>query len=126
MEIYGRNYGFALTVGSADEISKIAPGGQIASIVAVLRDEGAPGALETRIGFISAMSRGWADQQRFREPGSRAEPLTPEMLRSLPIISFQTAFAEAIGAFVRDLETTVGIKRSKKAGDAAAAPGASR
>lgn len=120
MEIYGRQYEFKLTVGAACEIAEHCPGGELQRFQELIQGPMAS-AMEGRTVFICALSRGAEEARAFAEPGYKPEPLTPALVRSLPIEIFNLALTEASEAFLAGLQTAVGVAPAKKNEDAAAA-----
>lgn len=118
MEIYGKEYGFRLTVGAACDIASRCPDGELQKFADLLTGHGLADGTEGRIAFLVALSRGEEEARAFEMPGYRPEPLTPELLRTLPIVTFNELLAEASEAFGEGLKTTVGVKPAKKNGDA--------
>lgn len=112
MEIYGRNYGFRLTVGAACDIAEKCPGGELKNFQQLLVGDAAS-ATEGRTVFLCALSRGDEEARSFEEPGYKPAPLTRALLRSLDISTFGALMAEASEAFKAGLETAVGVKAKK-------------
>lgn len=118
MELYGRNYGFRLTVGAACEIAERCPGGDIRQFAALVSgDGGLARATEGRAAFVCALSRGWEETRAFTEPGYEPRPLTPQLLMTLSVEDFNGLLEEAIGAFGHGSQTTVAVAPAKKNGD---------
>lgn len=116
MEIYGRQYDFLLTVGAACEIAEHCPGGELKAFQQLIQGPMAA-AMEGRSVFICALSRGAEETRAYTEPGYEPAPLTPTLLRTLPIETFNAALAEASQAFLAGLQTAVGVEPAKKNAD---------
>lgn len=121
MEIYGKEYGFKLTVGAACEIAERCPGGELKNVREIIAGNGSHAeTIRQRTELIVALSRGWAEAQKF-ETGEDAPVLTAELLRSLSPAAFGDVFSAACEAFFAGLGVTVAVAESKKDGDGASA-----
>lgn len=119
MKLYGRDYGFRLTVGAACELAQRCPGGELKNVMELVRGP-LVSATEGRTALICALSRGCEEARSFEEPGYQPSPLTPELLRTLDPATFAAVFAEAMTAFTGDAKTEVEIENAKKNGASAA------
>lgn len=113
MTIYGREYGFKLTVGASVDIADLCPDGDLKRLREVIYG-GVSKTLTGTSGFVCAMSRGYEEARSFEEPGYVPSPITPALLRSLDMETFRQAVTEAMTAFVGDQQTTVEVEPSKK------------
>ena len=113
MEIYGREYGFKLTVGASSDISEFCPDGDIKRVGEVLSG-GFAKTVKAGSAFVCALSRGYEEARSFEEPGYVPAPLTPEIMRSLDMDTYRQVMSDAMSAFVRDQKTTVEVEPAKK------------
>ena len=120
MEIYGRDYRFRLTVGAACDIAAHCPGGELGKFRELLLGD-VQHATEGRAAFLCAMSRGEEEARAFEEPGYRPQPLSPELLRTLDMATFNALLAEASEAFLAGLQTAVPVKAKKNEADGSSA-----
>lgn len=123
MEIYGKEYGFKLTVGAACEIAERCPGGELKNVDFKQLLKGGGSHSETirqRTELILSLSRGWAEAQKF-ETGEDGPVLSAELLGSLAPAAFGEAFSAAVEAFFEGLGVTVAVAESKKDGDGGSA-----
>ena len=109
MEIYGRDYGFKLTVGASADIARLCPDGDLSQLGQVLKGRDYAKTMGAIVGLICAMSKGHEQARAFREPGYKPAPLTRELLESLDTGTFRALEKEAIAAFVRDRKPTVEV-----------------
>ena len=123
MEIYGKQYGFKLTVGAACEIAERCPGGELKNVDFKQMLKGGGSHSETirqRTELIIALNRGWAEAQKF-ETGEDAPVLTAELLQTLAPGKFGDVFSAAVEAFFEGLGVSVAVAEPKKDGDGARA-----
>lgn len=123
MEIYGKQYGFKLTVGVACEIAERCPGGELKNVdfKQLLKGGGSHSeTIQQRTELILSLNRGWAEAQQF-ETGEDAPVLTAELLQSLSPAAFGDVFSAAVEAFFKGLGVSVAVDDSKKNGDGARA-----
>lgn len=121
MEIYGREYGFKLTVGAACEIAERCPGGELKNVRTIITGGGSHGeTVKQRTELILSLNRGWAESKKF-ETGEDAPVLTAELLQALSPALFGDVFSAAVEAFFEGLGVTVAVDDSKKDGDGARA-----
>lgn len=117
MEIYGKEYGFKLTVGAGCEIAELCPGGELKNVRSIITGGGSHGeTVQQRTELILSLNRGWAEAAKF-ERGEDAPVLTAELLRSLSPALFGAVFSAAIEAFFEGLGVSVAVDESKKNGD---------
>lgn len=117
MEIYGKEYGFKLTVGAGCEIAELCPGGELKNVRSIITGGGSHGeTVKQRTELILSLNRGWAEAQKF-ETGEDAPVLTAELLRSLSPALFGAVFSAAVEAFFEGLGVSVAVDESKKNGD---------
>lgn len=116
MEIYGREYGFKLTVGASARIADMCPGGELGKVGELMKGRYSK---VTKVGadFIVALSEGYETARKFAEPGYVPQPLTRELLMSLDVKTFTAVQQAAMDAFSRDQRTSVEVEASKKNGD---------
>ena len=121
MRIYGKEYGFKLTVGAGCEIAERCPGGELKNVRSIITGGGSHGeTVQQRTELILSLNRGWAEARKF-ETGEDAPVLTAELLRSLSPAAFGEAFTEAVEAFFEGMGVSVAVDESKKNGDGARA-----
>lgn len=117
MELFGKNYGFKLTVGASAELAKACPDGDMHRIGEML--EGAfGGTVDGAASFLLALSRGYEQARSFAEPGYQPAPLTPELIAAMDFDQFKAAMTEAGEAFRRNNTPSVGAEPAKKNGAA--------
>lgn len=118
MELYGKEYGFRLTVGAAAEIAELCPGKDIAQIGELIRNMA--GLLNPdKIKIIVALSRGYESARKFEDPAYTKKELTAELLESLDLVTYGKCYGEAMNALVDGLKITVQTEPAKKNEDAA-------
>lgn len=121
MEIYGKEYGFKLTVGAACEIAERCPGGELKNVRSIITGGGSHGeTVKQRTELILSLNRGYAEAQKF-ETGESAPLLTAKLLQTLAPGKFGDVFSAAVEAFFEGLGVTVAVDDSKKNGDGARA-----
>jgi len=121
MEIYGKEYGFKLTVGAGCEIAERCPGGELKNVRSIITGGGSHSeTVQQRTELILSLNRGWAEAAKF-ERGEDAPVLTAELLQSLSPALFGAVFSAAVEAFFEGLGVTVAVDESKKNGDGARA-----
>lgn len=113
MQIYGREYGFKLTVGASARIADLCPGGDLSKVGELMQGRYSK---ITRAGadFIVALSEGFETARKFEAPGYEPRPLSRELLMSLDPKTFTAVQQAAMDAFARDQRTTVEVEASKK------------
>lgn len=112
MNIYGKEYGFMLTVGASADIADLCPEGDIERLGEAL--EGAfSKTLDVTVGMMVAMSKGYEMNKAYEEPGYIPDPLTKDILKSLPQKVFAEVEAEAVKAFSTSKERTVEVEEPK-------------
>ena len=117
MELFGREYGFKLTIGASAELAKACPDGDMNRLDALFSGEYA-GTLEGATALMLALSRGYEQARAFAEPGYQAQPLTRELIAAMDFEEFHAAMAEAGAAFQRQSKPTVSAEPAKKNGEA--------
>jgi len=121
MEIYGKEYGFKLTVGAACEIAERCPGGELKNVRSIITGGGSHGeTVKQRTELILSLNRGYAEAQKF-ETGESAPLLTAELLQTLAPGKFGDVFSAAVEALFEGLGVTVAVAEPKKDGDGARA-----
>lgn len=121
MEIYGKEYGFKLTVGAACEIAERCPGGELKNVRSIITGGGSHGeTVRQRTELILILNRGYAEAQKF-ETGESAPLLTAKLLQTLAPGKFGDVFSAAVEAFFEGLGVTVAVAEPKKDGDGARA-----
>lgn len=115
MEIYGKTYGFKLTVGAACEIADRCPGGELRSFRELITGPIAQ-AYEGRCALMIALNRGFAEARRF-ETGEETPLLSEALLRTLAPATFGALFDEASTAFFEGLGVSVTVAGAKKNGE---------
>ena len=117
MEIYGKEYGFKLTVGAGCEIAERCPGGELKNVRSIITGGGSHSeTVQQRTELILSLNRGWAEARKF-ERGEDAPVLTAELLKSLSPALFGAVFSAAVEAFFEGLGVSVAVDESKKNGD---------
>ena len=121
MEIYGKSYGFKLTVGAACEIAERCPGGELKNVRSIITGGGSPGeTVKQRTELILSLNRGFVEAVKF-ERGEDAPVLTAELLQTLAPGKFGDVFSAAVEAFFEGLGVSVAVDEPKKDGDGARA-----
>ena len=113
MEIFGQEYGFALTVGGSAEIAELCPGGDMARMTEILSRSYFE-TVDFTAKFCAIMAKGYDDMQRFSGVQIGHAPLTPEMVKALPTEKFREVQAAAQAAFRGDTAPSVEVEPSKK------------
>lgn len=120
MEIYGKEYGFKLTVGAGCEIAELCPGGELKNVRSIITGGGSHSeTIQQRTELILSLSRGWAEARKF-ETGEDAPVLTAELLQSLSPAAFGDVFSAAVEAFLRGWAFRWRSTSQKKTGTASA------
>lgn len=113
MYIFGKDYGFMLTVGASGEIADLCPDGDIERLGEAL--EGSYNqTLNVATGMIVAMSRGFETHRAFEEPGYKADPLTRDMILALSQADFKALEEEAVAAFSSSTRRSVEVVSTTK------------
>lgn len=112
MNVYGRDYHFALTVGATAEIAEMCPDGDISRLGDVF-EGGYAKITRATAKFVVALSRGYEAQRAFFEDGYIPHPLTEEMVMTLDSKTFMALQAEAMVAFNSDQKGTVEVEAKK-------------
>lgn len=112
MELYGKEYGFKMTVGAAIAVAKLCPNGDLTRIEEIVNN-GYDSAINMNVKIAAAMSKGYADAMRF-ETGKEYPYLTEEMLLTLSPEVLASVIGEAMDNFGNDTATTVAVKMAKK------------
>lgn len=95
MKIYGKEIGFALTVGASIEVSKLCPGNDITRIGEVLGDDYVKN-LETTVKMMLIMNKAYVSMEKMegREADTLTEEevlcLTPKKLNEISAFMMQT------------------------------------
>lgn len=115
MKIYGREYGFRLSVGAAMEIAELCPDKKLEKMEELL-NAGTIEALDVMCTIAEIESRAYEQAKAF-ETGETPQPhLTREMARSLDLRQINQISQEAMEAFHADGKQTVEVdaEASKK------------
>ena len=108
MKIYGREYGFRLSVGAAMEIAELCPGKSLERIEEIMN-----GSTLESLDFICAMaeieSRAYEQARSFETGDTPKTHLTKEMVRSLDFSTITKLSEEVNGAFFADAKPTVEV-----------------
>lgn len=121
MELFGKTYGFKLTVGASAELAKACPDGDMNRIGELLKPafvSAFSGSPETATVFLLALNRGYEQARAFAEPGCEPARLTAELIAAMDFVQFNTAMTEAMQAFRLNGAPSVGAEPAKKNGDA--------
>ena len=114
LNIGGKAYDLAMTVGAFAEISEFCPGGDFSRIGELLGG-GTGRAFEASARMIAAMSRGAEAQKSFENPEYAAAPLTLDQLRVLPVKEYSRIFADFYAVLSAEMKgKTVEVEPSKK------------
>ena len=114
LEVRGKKYDIALTMGAFSEISAICPGGDFSRIGELLSG-GTGAAMEASAKMLAAMSRGSEEQKRFEDPDYKPSPLSFEALRTLPVSEYTRIFGSFHTILSRAMKgQTVEAEPSKK------------
>lgn len=112
MKIGNREYGFRLTVGASIEIARLCPDGDLARIgEAVGKGYGEQATTMAKV--IVALNRGYVASEEFS--GRNAHSLTVDNVLSLSPSVFADLSAEALRAFMGDVEGELEVETEKKA-----------
>lgn len=112
MKIGNREYGFRLTVGASIEIARLCPDGDLARIgEAVGKGYGEQATTMAKV--IVALNHGYVASEEFS--GRNAHSLTVENVLSLSPVVFADLSAEALRAFIGDVEGELEVETEKKA-----------
>lgn len=114
MQIYGKEYGFAFTVGAHAEIAAFCPGGDLSRLDELFADGNQANMSKHTVDLICALSRAREAQRSFEEPGYTPAPLTPEIVCSLDFATFAALQDEAMAAMRIDGKGTVEVEPEKK------------
>lgn len=116
MEIHGREVRFRRTVLGNCKIADNSPGGDINRFNELLTGDYATAQRAAAV-FMAAMSEGYEMARQYDEPGYTMRPLSVDEALILDTDEFNALFAEAMGAFAADGETTVETEPVKKTAD---------
>lgn len=113
MELWGKEYGFLLSVGAEQEIARLCPEGDLRRLGELLRGRTADTiGLSTEI--VCILSRWHEKARRFREPDYKETPLTRELILMLPVEEFARVQNEALRAMLADRTASVEAEAEKK------------
>lgn len=113
MKVFGHEYGFLLTVGAAADIGNLCPNGDIEKLGDALNGSFSR-TIDTTIGIMVAMSKGYEYNRAFENPDYTPNPLTAEIIKALPQTAFSELEGEALKAFTASNERTVEVEAAKK------------
>lgn len=113
MKIRDKEYGFRLTVGASIQIAKLCPNGNLARIGEAI-GTGYGTQAEVMAKIVVALNNGYAAWEAFE--GRKAERLTLDDVLALPPNVFAEMSAEAMHAFMNDVDGEIEVDQSKKAG----------
>lgn len=119
MELYGRDYGFKLTVGGMADIADLCPDGDITKIQSLF-DGRYSKITKKGIAFICILSTGYEEARGFEDPDYKPTPLTPALVRSLAPAEFAALQKEAMAAFGQDAKPSVEVDTTAKKNEGAA------
>lgn len=114
MNIFGNEYGFALTVGASAEISKLCPEGDLSRLGEVLSGDVFASTANAGAEIVAAMAKAYDQAQKFSGKTIDHPPLTAEMVLALPQNAFMAVLSHAMSAFASDTAVTVEVEPSKK------------
>lgn len=108
MKIYGREYGFRLSVGAAMELATLCPDKKLERMEEIV-NAGTIEALDVMCTLAEIESRAYEQAKAF-ETGESPQPhLTREMARSLDFVQIKQIAKEAMEAFHADGKQTVEV-----------------
>lgn len=127
MEIYGKEYGFMLTVEAQCKIASMCDDNDLSRISEKLSSTDAVEQMTTLVGLVTAMSEGYEDNRAFFESGYTPAPLTADAVMKLTPVQLGEITDEAMAAFNRDAGVTVEAEapKGKKTESGAESPEAS-
>ncbi len=110
MLLFGKEYGFLYSVGADQELRELADRTSHAEAPGASRTA----AVDLLIERLCILSRWYERARKFEDPDYTEAPLTPELLRLLPILTFNALQLEAVDAMARDTKQTVEAEKQKK------------
>lgn len=113
MQIYGREYGFKLTVGASAKIADLCPDGDLSKVGDLMKGRYSR-ITKTGADFICALSEGYEIALKYERPGYEPHPLCREMVMSLDPEVFAKVQQAAMEAFARDQKGSVQVEPAKK------------
>lgn len=114
MNIFGHEYGFALTVGASSEIADLCPDGDLSRISEILSTDSFSSSAKAGAGIAVAMAKAYDEIKKFSGETVDHTPLTVEMVFALTQPEFMAVMGEALSAFGADVKQTVEVEPSKK------------
>lgn len=112
MFIYGREVGFAATVGASIKLARLCPGNDLTKIDSLLKGDMAY-TLENVIKMAIIMNEAYEIKKAHREPGYTPKPVTEEELMTLDMEQIGTLSAEVLEAMDRDRAQQINTKPAK-------------
>lgn len=119
MRIYGKEVGFALTVGASAEVAAMCPGGDLNRVGELLQGDFAETA-EFAAKFIVALNKGYVSKKKWE--GETAEEVCFEEIMSLDSRTFFDLQMEAMKAFGEDSEPEIETDAKKNQEGAESSP----
>lgn len=110
MKIGKYEYNMMLTVGAADTIAKMCPGGELARMDELLKTN----AIEAVAELIVAMANGADDFAELMGEELTHPRLTKKMVLSLPFQGLKDVQSEMIAQFAKDVKPSVELAPAKK------------
>lgn len=120
MEIFGREYGFLLSVGAQQELSDICPGRDLTRLPELL-DGTVAQKTDTYIRMLCILSKWHEEARAFLEPGYEKHPLTADVINLMDKDQFAALQMEAFSTLNKGKAQTVEAEPAKKNERAAAA-----
>lgn len=113
MKVHGREIHFLRTVGAVSEIAAICPQGNIGKLTDLLKTENTITINDTWVTFVSALSKGYEDAQKFANKSYKPNPLTKEECFVLTEDEFGKLMEEATTVWFGD-KVTIEVEEPKK------------
>lgn len=115
MNIYGKDYGFALTIRAQQRIAELCPGQDIGRMNELFGDgKATAGSIELSARLCVILSEGYEAKRCFEDLDHKFDPLTMDIVMSLEMDEFEQLQAEAQACYKRDKSPTVATEPPKK------------
>ena len=115
MRVNGRDVKFLRTVSATCKIAELCPDGDITN-AGRLFEGSYQDSQKTTARFYEALSRGYEENRKFKDPDYEPNPLTAEEAMTLTEEEFAKLFKEAVEAYTGEKVTveTEPVKKQKK------------
>lgn len=110
MLLFGKEYGFLYSVGADQELRELMERKSRPEASGTNRSA----ALDLMIERLCILSRWYEKARKFEDASYTEAPLTPELIRLLPVLTFNALQLEAVDAMARDTKQTVEAEKPKK------------